>query len=452
MLREVNSQSRRRFLASTAAITAGAWVAPRFSIARPGPSANSRINLAFIGAGGRGLVNLGGFPNENIVALCDVDDSNAAEAYNAHPKARRFRDFREMMGKMGSEIDAVVISTPDHTHFAATMAAMQLGKHVFCEKPLAHSVEELRLMKQAARQHKVITQMGNQGHATEGIRFVKEWTEAGVLGEVREVEAWFGAIHFESRFFGRPEVMPPPAMAVPEHLDWDLWLGPRDANTPYNPIYHPRKWRGFYNFGSGLLGDWWCHTLDAPFWALGLGMPTVVECESKSGGSSEFVPDAAVTRFEFPARGERPPVVLRAHEGGPGPVNNPEWGLESLPGEGMIMTGDKASLMTGGRPNSVRLLPEATWRDFRRNPTAKTIPRIRGGHFQEWAEAIRGDGPLPGSSFDYGANLTEVSLIGVIAQRFGGRIEYDAENMKIINRPELNAHLRVRARDGWGVG
>jgi len=449
MLRAMNSISRRRFLVSTAAGAAGAWMVPGFSIARAGLPANNRINLAFIGAGGRGFVNLRGFPDENIVALCDVDDESAAPAYEAHPKAKRFRDFRKMLDQMGGEIDAVVVSTPDHTHFAATMAALRLGKHVFCEKPLAHSVEELRLMKDAARQHKVITQMGNQGHATEGIRYVKEWFEAGVLGEVREVAAWFGAINFEGRFFGKPEVMPPPGMPVPEHLDWDLWLGPREADTPYNPIYHPRRWRGFYNFGSGLLGDWWCHTLDAPFWALGLGMPSIVECEGKSGGSEDLVPGSAVTRFEFPARGERPPVVLRVYEGGAGPAIRPEWGVESLPGEGMIMTGDKASLMTGARPNSVRLLPEATWRDFRRNPPAKTLPRIRSGHFQEWAEAIRGDGPLPGADFNYGADLTEVSLLGVIAQRFGGRIEYDAANMRITNRPELNMHLQIRAREGW---
>lgn len=444
----MTTTNRRRFLKSTATLAAGAWVAPQFAIGRPGPSANDRINLAFIGVGGRGMINLGGFTGENIVALCDVDDQNAAAAYDANPKAKRFRDFREMLEKMGDGIDAVVVSTPDHTHFAASMASMQLGKHVFCEKPLAHTVEEVRLMKQAAAHHKVITQMGNQGHATEGIRLVKEWTEAGALGRVTEVAAWFSAINFDSRFFRKPAVMPPPAVAVPEHLDWNLWLGPHTAGTPYNPIYHPRTWRGFYAFGSGLLGDWWCHTLDAPFWALGLGMPSVVECEEKSGGSEDFAPDAAVTRFEFPTRGDQPPVVMRVHEGGAGPKLRPEWGLDSLPGEGMIMTGDKASLMTASRPNSARLLPEATWQKFRRNPPAKSLPRIRGGHFQEWAEAIRG-GPAPGSSFDYAADLTEVALIGVIAQRFGGRIEYDAANMKITNRPELDTHLRIHAREGW---
>jgi predicted dehydrogenase len=447
------SHNRRRFITSAAALVGGAWSAPRIAIGRPGLSANSRINLAFVGVGGRGAVNLTGFPEENIVALCDVDDRNAAEGFNAHPKAKRFRDFRRMLDEMGREIDAVVISTPDHTHFAATMAAMELGKHVFCEKPLTHTVEEARLMKKAARHYKVVSQMGNQGHATEGIRLVKEWFEAGVLGKVTEVAAWLGGVNFEGRFFKKPDAFPPPPTPVPDHLDWDLWLGPCAADTPYNPVYHPRSWRGFYAFGSGLLGDWSCHTLDAPFWALGLGAPSVVECERREGGSSDFVPNSAVTRFEFPARGEHPPVVLRMHEGPPGPELRPEWGMEKLPaGGGMIMTGDKVSLMTGERPDSPRLIPDEVWRDFRRNLPAKTIPRVRGGHFKEWADAIRGDGPAPGSNFDYAADLTEMILLGVIAQRFGGRIEYDATNMRITNRPELDAHLRITAREGWRYG
>jgi len=446
-------QNRRRFMTSTAAIAAGAWMAPRFSIGRDGAPASSRINLAFIGAGGRGAINLGGFPGENIVALCDVDDHYAAASYEAHPKARRFRDFREMLEKMGGEIDAVVVSTPDHTHFAATMAAMELGKHVFCEKPLTHTVEEARLMKKAARHYQVISQMGNQGHASEGIRYVKEWFEAGVLGKVTGVTAWLGGVNFEGRFFSKPDAFPPPPMPVPDHLDWDLWLGPCAADTPYNPVYHPRTWRGFYAFGSGLLGDWSCHTLDAPFWALGLGAPSVVEREHIKGGSAGFVPDAAVTRFEFPARGDHPPVVMRMHEGPPGPELRKEWKLAKLPADGgMIMTGDKASLMTGGRPDSPRLLPDETWRAFRSNRPEKTIPRIRGGHFREWTDAIRGDGPVPGSNFDYAADLTEMVLLGVLAQRFGGRIKYDAANMRITNRPELDPHLRINARDGWRFG
>lgn len=441
--------TRRQFLASTTKIAAGVWIAPRFAIGRSGPSANSRINLACIGVGGRGALDLKGFSGENIVALCDVDDLNAAESFNAHPDAKRFRDFRQMLDKMGKEIDAVIVATPDHTHFAATMAAMELGKHVFCEKPLAHTVWEARTMKKAARHYKIVSQMGNQGHATEGIRYVKEWFNAGVLGQVTEVTAWLNAINFNGRFFRKPETFPPAAMPVPANLDWDLWLGPGTRQTPYNSVYHPRTWRGFYGFGSGLLGDWSCHTLDAPFWALQLGMPSAIELEHKTGGSADFAPDASVVRFEFPARGDKPPVVLRWHEGLPKPKLREAWGLEKIPDAGMIMTGDKACLMTGERPESPRLIPDSKWLDFRKNLPPKTIPRIKGGHYREWTDAIRGDGAPPGSSFDYAAELSEVALLGVIAQRFGGRIEYDAAAMKITNRPELNAYLQVAARDGW---
>lgn len=443
--------TRRRFLTSTTALAAGAWMAPRFAIGRSGPSANSRINLACIGVGGRGAINLQGLSAENIVAMCDVDDLNAAESFNAHPKAKRFRDFRRMLDKMGKEIDAVVVSTPDHTHFAATMAAMELGKHVFCEKPLAHTVWEARTMKKAAQRYKVVTVMGNQGHATEGIRYVKEWYDAGVLGRVHHVDAWLDGINYNGRFFRKPEAFPPPAAPVPEHLDWDLWLGPCSAKVPYNPVYHPRAWRGFYGFGSGLLGDWACHTLDAPFWALGLGMPSVVERVSSAGSPSGFAPTSCTIRFEFPARGEKPPVVLHWHEGNPKPEIREAWGIKEIGATGMIMTGDKGCLMTGERPDSPRLIPDETWREFRRNLPPKTIPRVKGGHYREWTDAIRG-GPQPGSNFDYAAELTEMVLIGVLAQRFGGRIEYDAAQMNIANRPELNAYLRVPARDGWRFG
>jgi predicted dehydrogenase len=427
-------------------------MAPRFAIGQSGASANSKLNLAFIGAGGRGEVNLQGLSGENIVALCDVDDLSASASFRAHPNAKRFRDFRQMLDKMGKEIDAVVVSTPDHTHFAATMAAMELGKHVFCEKPLAHTVWETRTMKKAAKHYKIVSQMGNQGHATEGIRYVKEWYDAGILGQVTEVTAWLKGINFEGRFFRKPESFPPPGMPAPDTLDWDLWLGPCTEKIAYNPVYHPRSWRGFYGFGSGLLGDWSCHTLDAPFWALGLGMPTVIECESSSESPAGFAPTACAIRFEFPARGDKPPVILRWHEGDPKPEIRKTWGLENIGEAGMIMTGDKGCLMTGERPDSPRLIPDERWLEFRKNLPPKTIPRIKGGHYREWTDAIRGDGPLPGSNFDYGAELTEMALLGVLAVRFGGRFEYDAAQMKITNRPELNAYLRIPAREGWKFG
>ncbi len=446
------SPSRRRFLASTTAVTAGAFVVPRFSIGKPGPSANSGLYLAFIVVGGRSAVNLQSLSGENVVALCDVDDREAAESFGKFPKARRFRDFREMLDRMGKEIDGVVISTPDHTHYAATMASMELGKHVFCEKPLTHSVWEARMLKQGARHYKVVSQMGNQGHATEGIRYMKEWYEAGALGQVSEVHAWLSGPNFGSRYFAKAESHPPAATPVPDHLDWDLWLGPVARDIPYNPIYVPKRWRGYYDFGGGLLGDWSCHTLDGPFWALELGAPKRVEAVKREGDDSLVCPDSSVIRFDFPARGDKAPVSLTWYDGGNRPENRKEWGLEKLGDEGMIMSGDKASLLSGTRPDSPRLIPAELWNDFRRNLPEKTIPRVKGGHYREWTSAIKGDGPTPGSSFDYAAELTEMVLVGVLAQRFGGVIDYDAANMKITNRPELDIYLKPPVREGWEYG
>jgi predicted dehydrogenase len=445
------TSSRRQFLKTTSA-AAGTFVLPRFSIAKPGPSANSKLNLAFIGVGGRGGKNLQGLSAENIVALCDVDAVNAAASFKKFAGARRFKDFRVMLDKMGREIDGVVISTPDHSHFAATMASMELAKHVFCEKPLTHNVWQARMLKKGANHYKVISQMGNQGHATEGIRYIREWYEAGVLGEVREVLAWLGGPNFNGNYFEKTAVLPPPAQAVPGTLDWDLWRGPVAKEIAYNKVYVPKKWRTYYDFGGGILADWSCHTLDGPFWALGLGMPTRVEVVERKGSGEVVCTDASIIRFEFPARGDKPPVTLSWHDGGHRPENRKEWGLKDLGSGGMIMVGDKASLMTGGRPDSPRLVPDELWRDFRRNIPEKTIPRIKGGHYQEWASAIKGDGPLPGSSFDYGAALTEMALLGVLAQRFGGRLDYDAANMKITNRPELDVFLQEPVREGWVYG
>lgn len=444
--------SRRRFIASTTAAATSAFVLPRFSIGKPGPSANSKLNLAFIGAGGRAGSNLQGLSAENIVALCDVDDVRAAESFKKYPEAKRFKDFRVMLDKMGKEIDGVVITTPDHTHFAATMVSMERGKHVFCEKPLTHNVWQARMLKKGAKHYQVISQMGNQGHATEGIRLIKEWYEAGALGEVKEVLAWFGGPNFNSRYFAKAKTHPPAAQPVPETLDWDLWRGPVAKDIGYNPIYTPQRWRGYYDFGCALLGDWACHTLDAPFWALDLGMPTSVECLKNKGGDEILCPLSSVIRFKFPARGDKPPVTLTWHDGGTKPEVRKEWGLKELARDGMIMAGKQASLMTGGRPDSPRLIPDDLWKDFRRKLPEKTIPRVKGGHYREWTSAIKGDGPLPGSNFDYAADLTEMALIGVLAQRFGGRVDYDAAHMKVTNRPELNAYLKEPVRQGWEYG
>ncbi len=442
--------SRRSFIARSAAVAAGAAFLPGLVGCKPG-----KINIAVIGVGGRGEDDWRECMNENVVALCDVSESAAAEGFKTFPKAKRFKDFRVMFDKMASEIDAVIVATPDHVHFAATMAAMQLGKHVYVEKPLAHNIWQLRTLRKAAKHYNVITQMGNQGHSTMGIRYIKEWYEAGVLGNVKEVIAWFDGPGFNPKgYFLKPDAYPPTEETIPAGLDWDLWLGPAPAR-PYSHFYLPRFWRGWYELGNGELGDWACHTLDAPFWSLDLGMPVTVDSVLRNPAPtpSGFVSDQSVLKFEFEARGTKPPVTLTWHEGGIKPEIRPEWGLTKLDGSGMIMVGDKASLMTGGRPNDPKLLiPEVDWQHFTKNLPAQTIPRVEGGPQAEWLRAIQGDGPMPGSNFEYSARLTEMACLGVMSQRFNTRIEYDAANMKVTNHTDFDKYIKEPVREGWSYG
>ncbi|MCF6357317.1 MAG: Gfo/Idh/MocA family oxidoreductase [Draconibacterium sp.] len=435
---------------SASAVTVGAAIIPNFISCSP----NKKINIAVIGVGGRGAVNWKASAAENIVALCDVDKVRAKEGFLAYPDAKHYTDYRKMFDEMASKIDAVLISVPDHSHFPATMAAMQLGKHVFVEKPLAHNIWQLRTLKKAANYYNVITQMGNQGHATDGIRRVKEWYDAGIIGEVKEIFAWFNGPSFgPNKYFNKPEQFPPIGEAVPETLDWDLWLGPT-ARRPYSHYYLPKTWRGFYDFGNGELGDWACHTLDAPFWSLELGMPEVVNTEFHSGAPAGFLPDQSIIRFEFPKRGSKPATTLKWYEGGLKPENRPEWKLDKLPDSGMIMIGEKQNIITGGRPNNAQLMmPKDEWENWVANemPTP-TIARIKGGPVKEFLDAIKNDGPLPGSNFNYSAELTEMAAVGVLSQRFNARIEYDAKNMKVTNHPEFDKYIKEPVRKGWKYG
>ncbi|MDH3652134.1 MAG: hypothetical protein OEQ53_20775, partial [Saprospiraceae bacterium] len=283
-----------------------------------------------------------------------------------------------------------------------------------------------------------------------------EWYEAGVLGEVREVIAWFGGPHFrEDGYFLKPDDFPPTPEVVPNGLDWDAWLGPV-KERPYSHYYLPRFWRGWYEFGNAELGDWACHTLDAPFWSLDLGMPTSVESivRRPDSGDGSFISDQSQLQFNFPARGQKPPVTLHWYEGGLQPENRPEWHLDELPGSGMIMVGSKKSLATGGRPNKPRLLvPEEEWLDFTENMPERKIPRVAEENPQkEWIDAIKGDGPMPGSTFSYGADLTEMALVGVLAQRFHTKVEYDAEKMTFTNHPEFDQYIKEPVREGWSYG
>jgi len=386
--------------------------------------------------------------------MCDVDDRQTAQGFKACPNAKRYKDFRVMLDEMHRDIDAVIIATPDHTHFAAAMACMELGKHVFVEKPLCHNIWQSRTLKKAAKHYGVVSQMGNQGHTTNGIRLVKEWYDMGLLGQVKEVHAWQPPLNnVKAGAFVPSTTFPPQAMPVPKELDWDLWQG-QASERPFNKVYAPGDWRGFYYYGNGKLGDWCCHTLDAPFWALDLGIPYYAEAKQINPiPDHTFVSEQSLVTWKFAARGEKAPVTMKWYEGFGKPEVRPEWGIDELPVEGMIMIGEKKTLITGMRPNDARLLvPKEEWEEFKKNPPAKTIPRIlEEKPVQEWIAAIKNH-TLPGSNFDYAASLVEMAQVGILAQRFGGEINYDAKTMKAVGRPELDIYIKEPARKGWSYG
>lgn len=442
--------SRRSFLTAASAALAGTVFIPNMVSGKP----SNRLNIAVIGVGGRGSACWTQVPKESIVAMCDVDDRRSAQGFEACPEAKRYKDFRVMLDEMHRDIDAVIIATPDHTHFAAAMACMELGKHVFVEKPLCHNIWQSRTLKKAAKHYGVVSQMGNQGHTTNGIRLVKEWYDMGLLGQVKEVHAWQPPLNnAKAGAFVPSTTFPPQAMPVPKELDWNLWQG-QASKRPYNKVYAPGDWRGFYYYGNGKLGDWCCHTLDAPFWALDLGIPYYAEAKQINPiPDHTFVSEQSLVTWKFAARGEKAPVTMKWYEGFGKPEVRPEWGIDELPVEGMIMIGEKKTLITGMRPNDPRLLvPKEEWEEFKKNPPAKTIPRIlEEKPVQEWIAAIKSR-TLPGSNFDYAASLVEMSQVGILAQRFGGEINYDAKTMKAVGRPELDIYIKEPARKGWSYG
>jgi predicted dehydrogenase len=387
----------------------------------------------------------------NIVALCDVDEVRAAGSFRAFPKARRYKDFREMIDKEAKQIDAVTVGTPDHIHAVAAMAAVGAGKHVYCQKPLTHTIEERVELTKAARAAGVATQMGNQGHASEGSRLTNEWIQAGVIGEVREVHVWSDrAGRLWKQGIGRPSDAPP----VPSTLDWDLWLGPVQKR-PYHPAYLPVSWRGWRDFGTGALGDMGCHIIDHPVWALKLEAPSTVEARTTIEGSFldgdkpnfETYPIAAIIDYVFPARGDLPPVRMTWYEGGLMPPTPPEMASEErLPGNGVLYVGSKGKMYHGSHGGMPQLLPRALHEEAAKVP--KTMERSLG-HYEEWVSACKG-GPRPVSNFDYSGPLTETVLLGVLALRAPGRrLEWDGVNRKVKNAPELDQFVRNDYRKGW---
>ena len=432
--------SRRNFVQSAAAV-AGFTIVPRYVLggARIVPP-SEKLNIAGIGFGGRGEGDLDEVGSENIVALCDVDKNYAGRVFKKYPDAKAYTDFRQMLEK-DKNIDAVVIATPDHTHAVITMMAIKMGKHVYCEKPLTHSIYEARMVTQAAREAKVATQMGNQGQATEEHRLLCELIWDGAIGKVREVHSWCNR-PISQRGIERPKEEPP----VPETLNWDLWLGPA-PERPYHPFYHPFSWRGWWDFGTGVLGDIGCHQLSPVFKALKLGYPTSVEA-SCSGVNSETAPLASIIRYEFPARGDLPPVSLTWYDGGLMPARPPEFedGRRFGEADDNLFVGEKGKIL------GHRLIPESKMQEYKKPP--ETLPRSPG-HHKEWINACKGGEPA-GSNFNVAGPLAEVVLLGNIAVRLsqklyetGVKLYYDGPNMKITNLPEASQYIKSEYRQGW---
>jgi predicted dehydrogenase len=414
---------------------------------------SERINLAGIGAGGMGggdiatLARLGA----NVVALCDVDDERAAGSYKAFPKARRYKDFRVMLDKEAAHIDAVSVGTPDHIHAVATLAALHAGKPVYCQKPLTRTLAECREVSRAAHAAGVATQMGNQGHATEGARLTNEWIQAGVIGTVREVHVWSDrAGRLWKQGIPRPTDTPP----VPSTLSWDHWLGPIHSR-PYHPAYAPVSWRGWWDFGTGALGDMGCHIIDHPVWALDLGAPRFVEARTTLDGSFfdgnrpnvETYPIASIIYYDFPERGGRPAVRMTWYDGGlmpAAPASLPA--SQQLPDNGVLYVGSKGVMYHGSHGGMPQFLPRELHQEAVKVP--RTMPRSPG-HYEEWVAACKG-GPRPVSNFDYAGPLTEIVLLGVLALRAPGRrLEWDSANLRVKNAPELNRFVRPEYRKGW---
>ena len=441
--------SRRRFLGQSVASLATISIVPSYVLGLRGQTPPSeKLNIAAIGVGGRGAHNVNQVSSENIVALCDVDSKRAAGMYEKFPRAKRFQDYRRMLEEMDKEIDAVVISTPDHTHSIPTVQAARMGKHIFCEKPLAHSVHEVREMMRAARENKVVTQLGNQGHSFDTMRVFREWVEDGVIGQVKEVHAMCQSVYsgmgrIEEVLKGEP---------VPEHLDWNLWLGPAQ-HRPYHSAYVPGGWRSWSAFGTGVIGDWTCHIIDPVFWTLDLGAPETIQAEvgdydpEKHGAT---FPRGTIVRFQFPAKGNRPPVKVVWYDGPQKPAKPEEMqSNENLPGIGALVVGEKGKIVYGSHgAGNVRVLSEEKMRGLSKEP--KRLAKSPG-HHEEWIKACK-TGGQPGSHFGYGGPLTEIALLGVIAiMSKGEKLEWDAQAGRFKNNEKANRFLRPDFREGWSL-
>jgi predicted dehydrogenase len=417
-------------------------------------SPNEKLNIAAVGFGGMGANYIAGCASENIVALCDVDDKLAAPVFEKYPVAKRYKDFRRLFDR-AKDFDAVIIGTPDHCHAAIAVGAMQLGKHVYCAKPLTRTIYECRRVTQFARETGVATQMSVQSCAGDPALTTVEWVQSGAAGTVREVHVWTDRPVWPQAL-ARPTAEPP----VPGSLDWDLWIGP-SRFVPYNPIYHPFNWRGWVDFGTGALGDMACHAFHIAFTALKLEAPVAVQAstsfrmipdpdattwyKARKVESVQTFPAASVVTWDFPARGSQPAVRMFWYDGGmrpPRPAGlEPGYNMES---SGLMFAGDKGVLLGGFSGGDLHLVrPDAdSWK-----PPEKTLPRTKG-HYLEWIEAAKGGKPA-NCRFEFAGLLAETALLGVVAQRTGADLAWDSAGGRFTNNAEANALLQVDYRKGW---
>jgi predicted dehydrogenase len=457
--------NRRQFLMHSAAAVGGAGLLAGTRGAVYGYPANEKLNIAIVGVGGQGRshVNDGQVKMENVVALCDIDDRSLFGAAEVHPMAQQYHDFRVMFDKQQKDIDAVICATPDHTHAVITAAALRLGKHVYTQKPLTHTVYEAHVISELAKANpKLATQMGNQGHSNEGARRVVEIVRSGAVGPIKEAHAWTNRPIWPQSI-DRPTDTPP----CPHHVHWDLFLGPM-PERPYHPAYHPFAWRGWWDFGTGALGDMACHICDTAFWALDLRHPTSIEAKP-DGLKPETGPKTNIITYEFPARGDQPPVTLTWYDGNLTPdksliekygitsekrTRNPEtkkmvretvaeWSVG-----GSLLIGEKGAIyLPGDYGSEYKLLPAKDFEGYK--PPEKTLKRSPG-HMRDWIEAAK-NGTQSCSNFDYASALTGMVLLGNLATRAGKKLEWDAQNMRAANASEVDEFIRPAYRKGWSL-
>ena len=437
----MNNYSRRKFIKSASIGTLGFQVVPSRVF-----GANERVALAGIGAGGKGSSDIAGARDAGaeVVGLCDVDAGRLNQAVKKYPGSKGYTDYRKLFDELGKSIDAVTVSTPDHMHFHAALRAVQMGKHTYVQKPLTHSIWEARKLANEARKAKVVTQMGNQAHAGEPIRRAVELIRSGVIGKVKEVHAWTNRPIWPQ---GLEKKLT--AQEVPKNMDWDLWIGPAPMR-PYNSGYAPFKWRGWWDFGTGALGDMGCHIMDMPFWALDLKYPTSVEAK-QNGNSLECGPNKSIVTYTFPEGKYNHKMPFVWYDGGYMPEESVFEGTivnsQNAKKFDLIIIGEKGKFLFNRNSTKWKTSPEGLLDNV--NPE-KTIPRVKNED-QELVDAIRGVGSEPLSGFAYSGPFTETVLLGNLAVRLGKRIAWDGVNLKATNAPEAEELIKRPYRKGWEV-